>query len=120
MDADGTVRRSFNYNARTLSFSVGHAAKMNAILSEMSEVRPSSRAPCLATQPHTPKTIETLDCVAHSMHEEELKKTASLKEKRHHSKDNSAKDGGLFGIFHRHSKRESDLHALLNHLNLCL
>jgi hypothetical protein len=43
------------------------------------------------------------------MHEEELRKVASLREKRHHSKDNSAKDGGLFGIFHRHSKRESDL-----------
>jgi len=46
-DADGTVRRSFNYNARTLSFSVGHAARMNAILSEMSEVLPSLREPLL-------------------------------------------------------------------------
>lgn len=39
-DSEGTLRRSFNYNARTLSFSVGHAAKMNTVLSEMSEVRP--------------------------------------------------------------------------------
>lgn len=39
-DADGTVRHSSNYNARTLSFSVGHAVKMNSVLSEMSEVRP--------------------------------------------------------------------------------
>ena len=110
MDADGTVRRSFNYNTRTLSFSVGHATRMNAILSEMSEVRPPSRTP-MACHPasNPPKTIGTLDCVARSIHEEELRKAASLKEKRSHSKDSSAKDGGLFGIFHRHSKRESGL-----------
>jgi len=53
MDADGTVRRSFNYTARTLSFSVGHAARMNAILSEMSEVRPLRELLWHATQPQT-------------------------------------------------------------------
>lgn len=43
------------------------------------------------------------------MHEEGLRKAVSLKEKRHYGKDSSAKDGGLFGIFHRHPKRELDL-----------
>lgn len=54
------------------------------------------------------------------MHEEELRKAMSLKEKRHLGKESSAKDGGLFGIFHRHSKRESDFLCILNHLNLSI
>ena len=103
--ADGTVRRSFNYNARTLSFSVGHAGKMNTVLSEMSEVRPLFGLACHPASNQT-KTIGTLDRVAHIMHEEELRQAVSLKEKRHYGKDGSAKDSGLFGIFHRHSKRE--------------
>jgi hypothetical protein len=117
-EADGTIRRSFNHNARTLSFSVGHAARMNVILSEMSEVCPLF-ADQLATQPQPPKTIGSLDCVARTMHEEELSKAVSLKEKRDNGKDNSAKDGGLFGIFYRHAKRELDSLCALNHLNLC-
>src|SRR5258706_2290775 len=64
------------------------------------------------------KTIGTLDRVAHIMHEEELRKAVSLKEKRHQGKDSSAKDGGLFGIFHRHSKRELELLCNLKHLSL--
>ena len=117
-DSDGTHRRSFSYNARTLSFSVGHAVKMNTILSEMSEVRPSSASLACHPASNPNKTIGTLDRVAHIMHEEELRKAMSLKEKRHQGKEGSTKDGGLFGIFHRHSKRELDCLCTLNHLSL--
>ena len=64
------------------------------------------------------KTIGTLDRAAHVMHEEDMRRVASLKERRSQGKDSSAKDGGLFGIFHRHSKRELDLLSNMKHLNL--
>ena len=56
--------------------------------------------------------------MTHIIHEDELRKAMSLKEKRHQGKESSAKDGGLFGIFHRHSKRELNLLCTLNHLSL--